>query len=373
MGNNQASFLNADLKTVEVNRGNSSVTQFQRIPTSIKTSAEPDIQSQIYDFKHSFKRFRSSISNEENRPDANEALRVGDADLLLMIDLKEGNLSYPIGLDTYITSNRNNITFLNGQVYIADNSNKLALYKMFANAQQYQKPQLEKLSEIPLPSGSDKWIKGYSGELSILFTGSILVSPGVMKLNQMESMKEKLRELPEFESKLDWLMNAGKDTDVELRVGTKVFHTHKEVLIERSRAFEEKLTAIQDRNEENHFVLEINDISEDIMEKLIHFIYTDITPANISEKARELLPAANTYGLEKLKLLSEIELTKTVNHQNVCGLCTLASNSEATNLLAFTKQYITENIRSIVSGGWGVLRDMPKQEFGDVMKVIRGS
>ncbi len=77
--------------------------------------------------------------------------------------------------------------------------------------------------------------------------------------------------------------------------------------------------------------VEIEDIDADIMLEILCFIYTGKTQ-NMDKLADALLPAADKYCLERLKVQCEETLCTTIDKDNVADTLILADLHSATQL-----------------------------------------
>ncbi|XP_003570857.1 BTB/POZ and MATH domain-containing protein 3 [Brachypodium distachyon] len=94
-------------------------------------------------------------------------------------------------------------------------------------------------------------------------------------------------------------------TDVTFEVGDKKFAAHRSVLAARSAVFKEKLSSGT-----RDAVLKIDDMEPDVFGALLTFIYTDVFCGMDNEPKPvtwllQLLKAADTYDLQKLRLICE--------------------------------------------------------------------
>jgi len=362
--------VNYDVRPPAINVDNNttgeSVTRIQCFEAQVTNTTETDLDSMRYDFNHRFDRTRKDTPTENNQTE--EIFAVGEAEFRLKIDLKEGNAFQTIAVETFISSKSNNVTLFNGQILITDCSSKQILYKVFNNTQHFMNPTEEKILETALLPIHEKWLQGYIGELSFSFTGSLLISPGPLKINQVEQLKMKLEESPQIESKMDLFFDAANKPDLTIKVANseKEFSAHKVILTERCKVFEDMFNSNTVENELNS--IQIDDLDEDVFEALLFYIYSGHSP-HISSMPRELLQAADKYGLENLKLLAEIELTKITDFNNVCELSNVAHTCNAKSLLEFTVKFVTDNFHAVTSGGrYDKLHDMPEDALDQVMK-----
>jgi len=313
-----------DKKEQQGMKNEPSITHFLSIPTNVVYSNDPNAESLRYNFKHAFKSNRKSIFNS-GRFKMIETVSVEDVHFTMLLDSRGSGAARKIALDTYITSDNKNVTFLNGYIFIIDNDGKLILYKMFSNVRHYNKPRNEKLRECPVASVHDTWLKDHPGAIDFLFVGNILISPGYLNIEEVELLTQKLRSIPPFTSGKKLLFDENKP-DVMLQVGERNFFAHKDILIQRSKVFEDMFSCTN----KNIVTLDLN---EDTVEEMLFFIYTDTSP-KIRTMAVHLLQAADAYDLSKLKLMSEIELIKILDKDNVDDILKLAKMYKAENLFA---------------------------------------
>ena len=111
--------------------------------------------------------------------------------------------------------------------------------------------------------------------------------------------------------------------------GQKEFPVHKAILSARSKVFQAMFEHKMLENERSR--VEIEDIDGEIMLEILRFIYTGKTQ-NIEKLADALLPAADKYCLERLKVQCEETLCTTIDKDNVSDTLILADLHSATQL-----------------------------------------
>jgi len=345
MGDVQSSIQKGDQKkcakkkpiTIKEQR---SITHFLSIPTNLSYSDSPDGECVRYNFKHSFKNCPRSIFNSAKNKQS-EIFAVGEVEFTILLDIRGKSASRKVTVDTYITSESKNVTFVNGNIFVVDSDGKLVLYKMFSNVRNYNRPQRYKLGECSVNNVHEKWILEHKGEIEFLFVGNILVSNGYFNVDQVEMLLNKLKGIPAYDGRgRKYLFDAG--SDVIFQVGERKFHAHKEILAERSNVFQEMCFNSKDEN----ILINCDDLTEDVVAEMLLFIYTDTSP-NIKNMPISLLKVADKYGLDKLKLLSEIELTKILDKDNVDDLLNLAKSYNAQNLREFAREFMNQYLESV--------------------------
>jgi hypothetical protein len=139
------------------------------------------------------------------------------------------------------------------------------------------------------------------------------------------------------------LFLTGKFSDIKIKVGGKEFHVHRCILSLASEVFERMF--LSDMIETRSNIIEINDISDDICEELLRFIYcNEIKHLDIN--ALDLLYAADKYSIENLKTLCIQSLIDTFTFETAAEMLVRANiyNSKLLkdNLLLFIKTYSKE-------------------------------
>lgn len=138
------------------------------------------------------------------------------------------------------------------------------------------------------------------------------------------------------------LLSDEKFSDVKLIIGDKELNVHKNVLAARSRVFAAMFDHPMKEQQENK--VEIEDIDYDVMQQILHFIYTG--KVNV-EKAiplySDLLIAADKYELDGLKLLCEDSLIVKLSLRNVGTLLNLADRHKADELKKAAMKFIANH------------------------------
>jgi len=117
--------------------------------------------------------------------------------------------------------------------------------------------------------------------------------------------------------------------DISFIVEGKEFRAHKTILSARSPVFAAMLSSEMRETYLNR--VDIEDVTPDIFEALLRFIYTDQVDLTKSD-AKELLVAANRYLLLLLKYRCEEFLSDGVTIENCCEMLGLSDLHNAANL-----------------------------------------
>ncbi|CAN6215016.1 unnamed protein product [Urochloa humidicola] len=158
----------------------------------------------------------------------------------------------------------------------------------------------------------------------------------------------------DLSEKLGKILEYKKGTDVTFKVRDELFHAHKIVLAVRSPVFAAEFygpMAVEDDTTKRPVTIE--DMHPDVFRALLHFVYTDdATPVtgdcggdDGQEIVKHLLVAADRYALERLKLICEAILFKSLNVGNVATTLELADKHHCRNLKEACVQFITSSNR----------------------------
>ncbi|XP_066373245.1 BTB/POZ and MATH domain-containing protein 2-like [Miscanthus floridulus] len=120
------------------------------------------------------------------------------------------------------------------------------------------------------------------------------------------------------------LLQGKKGADVTFRVGDELFPAHKIVLAMRSPVFDAQfygpMREEDDDDAASQCSIAIEDMQPAVFRALLHFIYTDSMPSmegfdavDRKEMVKHLLVAADRYAVERLKLMCEGILCKSLD------------------------------------------------------------
>ncbi|KAI4995066.1 hypothetical protein ZWY2020_034969 [Hordeum vulgare] len=124
------------------------------------------------------------------------------------------------------------------------------------------------------------------------------------------------------------LLSSGDGADVTFEVGSETFAAHRCVLAARSSVFMAELFGPMKENTDAS--VRIADMEAKVFKAMLHFIYTDSLPPMDDEQevvvvAQHLLVAADTYNLERLKLVC---VEKLCNHMDASTAATTLALAE---------------------------------------------
>jgi speckle-type POZ protein len=152
---------------------------------------------------------------------------------------------------------------------------------------------------------------------------------------------------------LDNLLHSEAGADVTFTVSGESFAAHKNILAARSPVFKaEFFGGMLDKSSQ---CVEIKDMDPQVD---LHFIYTDMAPYEFDNikndeavggmvMAQHLLVAADRFGLDRLKLMSEHRLSLSIGIETLASTLALAEQFNCLHLMAKCVEFIlaTEEYR----------------------------
>ncbi|XP_057319525.1 speckle-type POZ protein-like isoform X2 [Microplitis mediator] len=134
-------------------------------------------------------------------------------------------------------------------------------------------------------------------------------------------------------------------SDVVVNVGDTNFEAHRSILMARSPVLAAMFSHDMIEKKENR--IPVQDITSEIFEKLLEYIYTDEV-TDLDADAERLLEAADKYQIQSLKDICQESLSKTLTVENSLKIMDKADLYDAQELLQFTNDFITSNIKEII-------------------------
>ncbi|CAN6338373.1 unnamed protein product [Urochloa humidicola] len=147
---------------------------------------------------------------------------------------------------------------------------------------------------------------------------------------------------------LEQLLQSQAGADVMFTVSGESFAAHKNVLAARSPIFRAEFFG--EMAEKASKCVEIMDMDPQAFKNMLHFIYTDMVPHHFYNQqemvdrtamAQHLLVAADRYGLDRLKLMSEHKLSLSIGIETVASTLALAAQFNCSHLKAKCIEFIS--------------------------------
>lgn len=183
---------------------------------------------------------------------------------------------------------------------------------------------------------------------------------------------------------LEELFKSQEFSDVTIHANGREFKAHKAILAARSPMFKGMFSHAMKETKYNR--VDVTDVDPDVLQEMLRFIYTGKTlleprlQINKEQKdqkeqereqhlAIELLQAANKYQLDRLKLICEEALYKTLSSDSVAEILLLADLYNAAQLKNQAIEFITTHANEVIeTDGW---ERMAKQNTQLVAEVFR--
>jgi speckle-type POZ protein len=161
----------------------------------------------------------------------------------------------------------------------------------------------------------------------------------------------------ELDNHLGRLLETGVATDITIKIGwLKQFKAHRCVLAARSPVFRALLCGSMMESKKSS--IRVVDIDADVFKILLQYMYDESTPAFMEETTedaanmtKDLLIAADRYGIERLKLICERKLSKALDVNTVCSALEFADRHSCLQLKNCCLAYIVkdrERLKAIV-------------------------
>ncbi|XP_057324128.1 speckle-type POZ protein-like [Microplitis mediator] len=136
------------------------------------------------------------------------------------------------------------------------------------------------------------------------------------------------------------------NSDVTIVVGDKEFQAHKFIMMVRSPVLSKMLT--HEMVEKKSKQVSITDITPEIFEKVLEYIYTDQV-IDLGDDAFDLLEAAKKYQLLSLEKMCEHSLCTTLSRRNIVKRMILADRHDAGQLLDYFTECIIADASNIIA------------------------
>ncbi|CAM0909179.1 unnamed protein product [Alopecurus aequalis] len=170
------------------------------------------------------------------------------------------------------------------------------------------------------------------------------------------------------------LLEAQDGADVSFKVGGEIFPAHKIILVMRSPVFKaEFYVPMRSKSKRN---VTIEDMQPPVFKALLHFIYNDSLPPmddlsddENEEMVKHLLAAADRYAMERMKLMCERKLSKSLHAKTVATRLTLADQHHCSQLKDACIEFINSSNRMddvVASEGYEHLKRACPTIFADI-------
>ncbi|KAF7017297.1 unnamed protein product [Triticum aestivum] len=176
-----------------------------------------------------------------------------------------------------------------------------------------------------------------------------------------------------------WL-ETEEETDVTFNVTGETFHAHKILLAMRSPVFKAQLYGpMGDRTARN---ITVEDMQPAVFKELLYFIYNDSFPSldNPGEEnddmVKHLLVAADRYAMERMKMICEATLCKSLTVETVASTLALADQYHCSGLKDACIEFAISCNRMggvVASQGYVHLKRSCPAVLGDILERVTKS
>ncbi|XP_044336425.1 BTB/POZ and MATH domain-containing protein 1-like [Triticum aestivum] len=180
--------------------------------------------------------------------------------------------------------------------------------------------------------------------------------------------KLEVQEVPpsDLPNHLGKLLDGKRGADVTFEVKGEVFSAHKIMLATRSPVFDAQLYGpLSDADATSKNII-VKDMEPPVFKALLHFIYTDSLPAmddvddgESEDMVKHLLVAADRYAMDRMKLMCEDILCKSLDVETAATTLALADQHHCSKLKDACVEYILSSNRlnaMVASKGYAHLK-----------------
>jgi len=176
-------------------------------------------------------------------------------------------------------------------------------------------------------------------KLTVCCEGSALISSetvsGPMELVDLELAKD-----------FAVLFESQYFSDVTIKVQETEFRVHKAILAARAPLFAAMLE--YDAQVRGESCIQISDLDPDVVRELLRFIYSG-RASNLERLDARLLPAADKYGMERLKVLCEESLRANLTAETAGSTLLLAEVHSLEDLKKHTLEFISSHMLEVMN------------------------
>ena len=159
-------------------------------------------------------------------------------------------------------------------------------------------------------------------------------------------------------------------SDVRFICRDKKFDCHKIILASRSPVFKDMFES--NMKENINGIIVMNDISLEVFESMLKYIYTGEAPKieTYDTFALGLFIAADRFKLVKLKELCEKQLTSQINFENCMNLLALGDKHNASSLKTAAMEFASQNMDKLSRMEWQSTLITYPTLFVEVMEMM---
>lgn len=175
-------------------------------------------------------------------------------------------------------------------------------------------------------------------------------------------------------------LDSGKGADVTFEVDGEIFRAHKLVLAARSPVFKAQLFGpMKDLNTTE---IKVEDMEAPVFKAMLHFIYRDVlpdmheligsnSPMASTSMTQHLLAAADRYGLDRLRLLSEEKLCNEITIDTVATTLALAEQHQCFQLKLVCLKFAASHLKAVMhTEGFDYLKESCPSVLSELLESL---
>ncbi|GFU31833.1 TD and POZ domain-containing protein 4 [Trichonephila clavipes] len=184
----------------------------------------------------------------------------------------------------------------------------------------------------------------------IIFLCSPLIQEENLSIDDCKSKKIRLDSKKILDENLETLYKENLFCDMKLKTKTKSFPVHKSILGARSPVFKAMFT--HDMKEKNSGCVNIDDLDDDTIQRMLLYIYTAKLQDLQWDSACNLYAAADKYEILSLKSECFSFLKDNLTQDNACSLLIFTNKHPDENLNSLIQDYILNHKNIFHSDEW---------------------
>lgn len=163
-----------------------------------------------------------------------------------------------------------------------------------------------------------------------------------------------LKFLPDLENlskDLEFLLDSGIMTDIQLECGDYITAAHKAILAARSPVFSTVMG--HETDECSNITVEIKDMEPLVLREFLGYLYSGKIPIDLSkDMLHKLYAASDNYSVQGLKKLCSYCMIRNLNAENFTKFLILAYEHNDLEMIVSIAGFITEKPELLTSDNW---------------------
>ncbi|GFY65734.1 hypothetical protein TNIN_94081 [Trichonephila inaurata madagascariensis] len=199
----------------------------------------------------------------------------------------------------------------------------------------------------------------------------LLMQKGSLVQDDLESKKRETTSLDSTKILKENLESSFEENflcDTKLKTKTRTFPAHKFILGARSAVFKAMFT--NDMRERNCEGVNIEDLDDDTVQRMLQYIYTATVPDLQWDSACNLYTAADKYEILSLKSKCSSFLKSNLTPDNACDLLILADMHQDKDLKSVVQDYILNHRNIFNTNEWELFMERNARLAASLMHLM---